>query len=57
VFTVEKKFIEPHVTIESQKAKDSFVRLVAIVHGKIRMYVVALMLQIGLREKMPIDSY
>jgi len=53
---VGKKFIEPRETIESQKAKDSFVRLVAIVHGKMKMYVVALMRQIGLQEKMLIET-
>jgi hypothetical protein len=47
VFAAAKKFIEPRVTIESQKAKDSSAQLVAIVLGKIRMCVVALMHQIG----------
>jgi hypothetical protein len=53
---VGKKFIEPRVIIESQKAKDFFVRLVVIVHGKIEMFVVALMRRIGLQEKMFIET-
>jgi hypothetical protein len=42
-----KKIYRTPVTIESQKAKDSSAQLVAIVLGKIRMCVVALMHQIG----------
>jgi hypothetical protein len=47
VLIAVKRFIELHVIIENQEARDSFVQSAVIVHGKIKMFDVVLTLQIG----------
>jgi len=51
-----KKYTEPREISKSQRASGSFVRLVVIAPGKIRIFVVARMLPIGSQERTHTDS-
>ncbi|MCX5706670.1 MAG: hypothetical protein NTW13_03260 [Candidatus Omnitrophica bacterium] len=55
VLIAVRKFIGHREIIGNQKAKDFSAHLVVTVLGKIKMYVVVLIRQIGSRGKMPIE--